>query len=210
MFGTDLDSASEGLMLTLAGKRLDGFQWPRLEQRLCLLETLPGPLRHSHLLVNPLSRGDSLNRRIVIQPSRRGREPNTENYTSANRELGSLQFRGEVLQGIRCAMRLFYPGLEWWNCREQILRGGVVAECFTHMREVIHVARAEDEAAAQLKRVLAEFVLAMPGRARPLPASRVVAAQQVQQIGGTELGRAISFAIFVNQQGKCDPGFFSK
>src|SRR5438876_455132 len=48
--------------------------------------------------------------------------------------------------------------------RQQHVRRRVVAERLAHMREADDVARGEDEAAAELKRVVAEAVLAMPGR----------------------------------------------
>jgi hypothetical protein len=76
--------------------------------------------------------------------------------------------------------------------------------------EVVHVAGAEDEAAAQLKRILSEFVLAMAGRLRSFPAPRVVAAKQMEQIGGAKLYCTIRLALFVNQQRKCNPRYFAE
>ena len=76
------------------------------------------------------------------------------------------------------------------------------------MDKSIDISRREDEAAAELKWILAELVLMMSGRPRPISALEIVAADQVQQICGSQVGDRISPALFVNQQRKSDARLF--
>ena len=76
------------------------------------------------------------------------------------------------------------------------------------MGKSIDIPRREDEAAAELKWILAEFVLMMSGRARAISALEIVTAGQVQQICGAQVGDRISPALFVNQQRKADARLF--
>jgi len=78
------------------------------------------------------------------------------------------------------------------------------------VREAIDVSRREDETPAELKGILAKFVLTMSGRLRAIAALEIVAASQVQQISGTQVGNGVSLALFVDQQGKSYPGFFAE
>ncbi len=78
------------------------------------------------------------------------------------------------------------------------------------MREAIDISRRENETPAELKGILAKFVLMMPGRLRAIAALEIVAASQVQQIRGTQVGDGVSLALFVNQQGKRDSRFFAE
>ena len=94
--------------------------------------------------------------------------------------------------------------------REQRLRRCVIPERFAEVRKAIDISRREDKAATQLKRIRAKFVLLMPGGAGPLAAREIVAAQQMQQVGGPQLGDAICLTIFVNQQWKIDTRFFQE
>jgi hypothetical protein len=51
------------------------------------------------------------------------------------------------------------------------------------MGEAIDIARAKDEAAAKLKRILSQFVLAMARRAGAFAGIEIILAQNMQQIG---------------------------
>jgi hypothetical protein len=76
--------------------------------------------------------------------------------------------------------------------------------------EAVHIAGAEDEAAAELKRVLAQAVLAESGGVGEFARGLVVAAEDVQQIAGAESRGAIGFALRVHQQRKTDSRLFAE
>ena len=76
------------------------------------------------------------------------------------------------------------------------------------MGEAIDIARAKDEAAAQLKGVRRQFVMTMPGSASAVTALEIVAAKQVQQIGDAQAGEFVGLPLFVDEQGKVDSRFF--
>ena len=96
------------------------------------------------------------------------------------------------------------------ECGKKRSGSGVVAEGFAHMGEAVDISRREDETPAELKRILAKFVLMMPGRLRAIAALEIIAASQVQQIGGTQVSDGVSLALFVDQQGKRDSRFFTE
>ena len=89
-------------------------------------------------------------------------------------------------------------------------RSCVVAEGFTEVGEAIDISRREDEAAAKLEGIRAKFVLLMTGRPRALAALEIVAASEVQQIGGREISDGVGLALFVDQQRKIDARFFTE
>ena len=66
------------------------------------------------------------------------------------------------------------------------------------MRESIDVSGAEDKAAAKLKRVLPQLVLAMAPSARPVSALRVIAPKQMEQIRGAQPCRSIGLPLLVH------------
>ncbi len=72
------------------------------------------------------------------------------------------------------------------------------------MGEEIHVSGGEDETGAELKGMLAEFGLAEAAGASAAAGGGVVAAEEMEQIGGSEAGDAVGFAIFVDEKGKCN------
>jgi len=78
------------------------------------------------------------------------------------------------------------------------------------VREAIHLARAEHEAAAQLERILPQVMLPVAGRSRTLARGLVFGAQQVQQVGAAKPNRPVGDALFVNQQRKPDAGLIAK
>jgi hypothetical protein len=76
--------------------------------------------------------------------------------------------------------------------------------------KAIDISRRKDEAAAKLKGIRAEFVLMMSRSAGPIAALDIIAANEVQQIRGSQVGDRISLALFVNQQREFDPRFFAE
>ena len=78
------------------------------------------------------------------------------------------------------------------------------------MREKIDVAGSEDEAAAELKGIFAEPVLAMSGGLGARPRDRIVATRQVEQRARLETGDPVGLPIGVDEQGKLIPVFSRK
>jgi hypothetical protein len=76
--------------------------------------------------------------------------------------------------------------------------------------EAILVAWGKDEAAAQLKGIASEFVLLMAGSAGAIAAFEIVEAQDVQNIGGAELGDSVCLALLVDQEREIDGGLFAE
>jgi hypothetical protein len=89
--------------------------------------------------------------------------------------------------------------------RKERGRTRVVAEGFTKVGKAIDISGREDEAAPKLKWIRAKFVLLMTGRASALAAFEIIAASEVQQIGGGQISDGVCLALFVDQQGKIDP-----
>ena len=78
------------------------------------------------------------------------------------------------------------------------------------MGEAIDVAGAEDEGAAELKGVAAEFVLLVPGGGGAFAASEIVAAEEVENVGRLEVGDFVGLARLVDEEGEVDAGFLLK
>ena len=97
----------------------------------------------------------------------------------------------------------------WERCKQSI-DGSVVAERFADVREAVDVARSEDKAPSQLKRILSRFVLAMAGCSRARTRGGVVAAKQMQQVRGFQSCGSISQPLLVDQQRKRDPRFLAE
>jgi len=76
--------------------------------------------------------------------------------------------------------------------------------------EAIDIPGCEDEAAAQLKRMLAQFVLAMASGAGAGAGLEIIRAGEVKQVGGSQAGDDVGLAMFVDQQGKDDAGFLAE
>jgi hypothetical protein len=100
--------------------------------------------------------------------------------------------------------------LRLWQRCEQSGSTRVVSKRLADVREAVDVAGAEDEAPAELEGVGSEFVLAMPGCARPLAGGRIVPAEEVQQIRGTQFRHPVSFALLVDQERKGDARILAK
>ena len=86
-----------------------------------------------------------------------------------------------------------------WQGREKRGDRGVVAKGLATMGETVKVARAENKASPQLERVLAQFVLRMPGGFGARAIMGIVPSQQMEQVGALELHGVVGFSLFVNQ-----------
>jgi len=64
--------------------------------------------------------------------------------------------------------------------------------------ETVDVAGAEDEGTAELERIAAEFVLVMAGGAGALAALEIVAAEEVKNVGGFQVGELVGLAVLVD------------
>jgi hypothetical protein len=76
------------------------------------------------------------------------------------------------------------------------------------MGEAIDISWAEEEAATELKRIPAQFVLTMAGGASAVTALEIIAAKYVKQIGHTQVGDCVGLALFIDEQGKVNSRFF--
>jgi hypothetical protein len=74
--------------------------------------------------------------------------------------------------------------------------------------EAIDVPRAEDEAAAQLKRIQPKFVLTMTRGAGAIAAFEIIATKNVKYIGVIQVGDGVRLALLVDEQREIDSGFF--
>ena len=78
------------------------------------------------------------------------------------------------------------------------------------MGEPVDIAWGEDERAAELQGIAAEFVLLMAGGTGAFAAGEIVAAQQVKDIGGSQVGGGVGVAVLVDQQREIDVRFFAE
>jgi len=76
--------------------------------------------------------------------------------------------------------------------------------------EIIHVARAENKAAAKLKGILPEFVLMMTGCLRAFAVRGVIATKKMQKVCRAETCGTVGTALFVDQLGKSDGGLLAE
>lgn len=97
-----------------------------------------------------------------------------------------------------------------WQRGEERGDGGVIAEGFAEVGEAIRIARAEDEAAAELKRVLAQAVLAKAGGVGAFASGFVFAPENMQQVSAAQAGSTIGLAFRIHQERKCDVRLFAK
>jgi hypothetical protein len=74
--------------------------------------------------------------------------------------------------------------------------------------EAVDVARAEDEGAAELEGIAAEFVLMVAGGLGTFATLEIVAAKEVEEVGFAEVGELVGLAVGVDEEGKVDAGFF--
>ncbi len=78
------------------------------------------------------------------------------------------------------------------------------------MDEEVAIARSENETAAKLEWVFSELKLAVAGGAGAPARGGIIAAEQVEKIGGDQVCGAVGFAAFVNKQRKRDAGIFAE
>jgi hypothetical protein len=90
------------------------------------------------------------------------------------------------------------------------LGGGIVAESFADMDETVNVAGRKNETAAELKRILPEFVLAMAAGFCTLAGGGIVLPQQVQKRSLFQAESGIRSALLIYQKRKFDSGFFAE
>src|SRR5437016_5578028 len=75
------------------------------------------------------------------------------------------------------------------------------------MRVKVDISWTEHETAAELKRVLSQALLLVAGRPGAPSCLRIIAAQQMQQVGFAQPRRAVSTALLVDQERELDAGF---
>jgi len=76
--------------------------------------------------------------------------------------------------------------------------------------EAVDIAGAEDEGAAELEGIAAEFVLVVTCGVGALAAFEIVAAEEMEDVGRSEVGDFVGQAIFVDEEGEVDAGFLLK
>jgi hypothetical protein len=76
--------------------------------------------------------------------------------------------------------------------------------------KTVHIAGAEDETSAKLKRIPAGTMLAVAGRAGALPGCFVFRSKQMQNVGVAQSGGAVSEALLVYQKREGDAGLLPK
>ena len=85
--------------------------------------------------------------------------------------------------------------------------GSVVAEGLAEVGEAVDIAGAEDKRATELEGIAPEFVLAVAGGAGALAAFEIVASEEMENVGGFEVGDFVGLAVLVDEQGEVDAGF---
>jgi hypothetical protein len=100
-----------------------------------------------------------------------------------------------------------YNGLPGGQGGEEGGGGGVVAEGFAEVCEAVDVVRAEDEGAAELERIATKFVLVVACGAGSFSALEIVAAEEMENVGGFEVGDFVGLAMLVDEQGEVNAGF---
>jgi hypothetical protein len=93
---------------------------------------------------------------------------------------------------------------------QQLAWQGVVAECLAHMDKAVCVTRTENEAAAELERILAQPMLAHADGLGAFAGAHVVAAQKMEQVGFFQFDRAVRLALVVNEKRESDAGLLAE
>jgi hypothetical protein len=78
------------------------------------------------------------------------------------------------------------------------------------MRKAVDVARAEDEACAELEWIFAQFVLAVAGGVGTFARNGVIATQKVKQVRALQFCSVVCGAFHINQERKRDASFFAE
>ena len=93
---------------------------------------------------------------------------------------------------------------------EERLGCGVVAESLADVREAIHISWTKNKTSAELKRILAEFVLVMTRSTGPFPADAIVFAKKMKQIRRSKARGLIRLALVVDQKRELNSCLFAK
>ena len=93
---------------------------------------------------------------------------------------------------------------------QQRVRTGIIAESPAHVGEPVHIARSEDKAPAELKRVPAQAVLAVPGGSCAVSRGFVFGPKHVENIGAAQARGPVSQPVLVYQKREIDAGLFPK
>ena len=88
--------------------------------------------------------------------------------------------------------------LEWIEGGQEGCGGGVVAEGFAEVGKTVDVSGKEDEAAAELEGMRAQFVLMMASGAGAIAGLKIVWASEVKEISGSQAGDGVGLAMLVN------------
>ncbi len=95
------------------------------------------------------------------------------------------------------------------RCKQRV-GGSVVPERLAHVGVAIDVAGTEDEASAELERIVAQAVLLMTGGSCPAPRNSIFAPQEMEQGSPLQAGRAVCLAVLVDQKRERDAGLFAE
>ena len=85
-----------------------------------------------------------------------------------------------------------------WNGCQKTVWGGVVSEGLANVHVQIDVARTEDEAPPQLKRVLAQPTLPVPSGTGSGACYRIVTAKEMDKRSGSQTCRTIRQSLLVH------------
>lgn len=96
------------------------------------------------------------------------------------------------------------------DLRHEHIGGGIVTEGLAHVSEYVYVGGTEDEASAELKRILAQPVLAVSGGAGSSAGLAIVRTKKVQDVCTLQACRTIGHAVFVDQKRERDSSLFPK
>ena len=96
------------------------------------------------------------------------------------------------------------------ECGEESLGIGVVAEGSVEVGEEVAIAGSEDEAGAELERILAGAMLALSRGASAGTCDAVIAAKDVEEVAGFQCGGFVGGLIGVDKEWEGDAGFFAE
>lgn len=88
--------------------------------------------------------------------------------------------------------------------------GGVITEGLAQVSKAVDVAGTEYKGTTELEGIAAEFVLAVAGGLGAAAAFKIVAAEEMEEIGFTEVGDFVGLAVGVDEEREVDAGFFLK
>jgi hypothetical protein len=107
-------------------------------------------------------------------------------------------------------IRATFDGCSARECGDHIRHGSIITKRLTDVHETIHIPRPENKTRAELKRILAEFVLVVSRRIGAFSGDGILASQQMKQRGLLQFSCAISFHLRIHKKGKCDACLFAE